>query len=360
MIIENRSDIYYRVKESLNSECKYKESSKKEYFLELILNRIEKIDIFYIESWKAKNSIKLLDGNIAIIVWDINFWKYYEEYLIQVDICKSYNKNITQGVISFMFSFLSKKYDDIYELSSFFKQINTEYSIHGQLKRESHKYINDIVFLSKIFALYHEIGHFKQMENNNEIIPYKNLVLDLFDPIKDSHLSYLKEWEYLVKETVSDIVTGKKNGKYILEEIIADLYAIVQTIKFYQEIFKEEKFQIIVNCLQSYEYISGFQHMFSTISSAWENHNFEIKFGLPLKQHSHDNYVNQLAISRNEIGGHIILFLLKTIYHLNEVDMTKILDDLDKCYVNQTDIINCLANEQFICTAIQEALNMKY
>jgi len=357
MIIKNKDKIYAYIKESLKWDHRYTESTEREYFLELILRRMENIDIYYINSWRARNSIKILD-DAAVIIWDFNFWIYYEKYLVQINNCIINNKNMIQAVICLMTSFLAKKYQDVFKLSSFLEQIEKEYSSTVQCQQGYFKKLKAVVCISKIFALYHEIGHLNQKQNNiKEVKKYQDMLIDLFRGISNYSLTYLGNWEELAKRVASDINKGNNKGKDILEEVVSDIYAVVQTIKLYKELFNIDHFQAINECMQAYEYISGFQHMFSTINLAWENHNVEIKFGLPLRYHVLDNYINELGVARNEIGGHIILFVLKIIYHLKEKDVLQIVDNMDKCYINNASVINCLADEQFIYTAIQDALS---
>ena len=356
MITENREEIYSYVKESLKWDHKYTECLNREYFLESILRNIKNMDIYYINSWKARNSIKILK-DVAVIIWDMTFWRYFENFLAQVYLCKIGNKNLTQEIICFMTSFLSDKYQDINKLSSFLAQINNQFGTGVQHQQEHDDQQERIIFLSKIFALYHEIGHLEQRKNNSEIKMYHDMLMDMFGVINNNALTYLKDWEKLAKNATSDIIEEKGKGKAILEEIVSDVYAIIHTIRLYKKLLKIDHLQAINECMQSYEYISGFQHMFTTINSAWENHNIEIKFGVPLRCHEFNNYVNQLEITRNEIGGHVILLILRNIYNLNKIDLLQIVNDMDMCYINNTSVINCLANEHFICTAIDEAFH---
>ena len=124
----NRISLATEFKNSLKKERIYYESDHTDEFIDKIIKDMEHINIYYIYSNKASNSIKFW-GEDAVIIWDLNYWKLFQKYLLQVENCKRFNKNLIQGIIGIISEFISDKYKSISEISMFVKQISDIYGV---------------------------------------------------------------------------------------------------------------------------------------------------------------------------------------------------------------------------------------
>lgn len=359
MIIENKEQIYSRLKISLERERIFIESNQRERILDIILNRMDYIDIYYICSNKASNSIKFFGTN-AVIVWDMKYWQCFKAYLIQVENCKQLNENIVQGIICEISAFLSEKYKNIYNISSFLEQIKSKFGVALQLSQEHYKKIYNIIFISKLFSFFHEIGHLEHYKKNSiEIKNYQTLVLTLFNAIKNNEFTFLGVWADLGRQTISHITTRKEEvDKDILEELVSDIYSMVHTVKLYKKLININEFQVICDCMVAEEYISTFQNMFSAVNKAWDAHYVEMKFRTTIRKQNANQYINKLAIVRNGIGSLILVFIVQQVFQLDEEQCNLLLEYTDKNHVDNTDVIACLADDEFICTMIEEAFQV--
>lgn len=356
MIRENREKVYLELKSSLKRERNFCESNQRERTLDQILNNMDNVDIYYICSDKALNSIKFFGEN-AVIVWDIKYWHYFEEYLMQIHNCRQFSKNIVQGISCVVSGYLSEKYKNIRDISCFLGQIRTVFGIELQSPQEYSKKVYDIIYISKLFSFFHEIGHLEYHKGDNaEIESCQEIVGMLFSAIKNKKLSYLGEWADLGREISLRILANKGFvEETILEELIADIYAIIKTVKLYKKITGANEFQTISECMIAEEYISTFQNMFSAINNAWDAHYVEMKFGFPIRKRNINTYINELAVVRNGIGNLMLVFVVQKVFCLNKKQCDFLLERIDENYIDNKDIIECFANEEFICAAIEEA-----
>lgn len=356
MIKKNRQKIYSELKTSLQRERVFNESRQRESILDKILKNLENLDIYYIFSNKASNNIRFF-GEDAVIIWDMKYWQYFEEYLMQVYNCRKLNISNIQGIICVISGFLSEKYKNINNISLFLGQIKSTFQVKLKYSQEYYKEVYNIMYISKLFSFFHEVGHLEYYKKNNiEIKACQELALTLFNAIKDNKLNYLGAWAELGQQTISSILFKKSEvEKAMLEELIADMYAIINTVKLYKKLRNTNEFQAICNCMIGEEYISTFQNMFTAINKAWDAHYVEMKFGLPVKTRAADTYINELAIIRNGIGSLMLVFVVKKIFHLDNVHCNLLLEYIDKNHIDNEGVISCLADDEFICTAVEEA-----
>lgn len=354
MIKENREKIYSELKISLERERIFSDSDQKEKILDTILEKMDHIDIYYIYSNKASNSIMFLE-NAAIIIWDMNFWKCYENYLMQIENCKRFNKNTTQGIICVITEFLSNKYKNIPKISSFLIQIPNEFGIEVQSSHEYYDEVHSIIQICKLFSFFHEIGHLEHYKKNSDRIKAcQELVLNLIGTVDEVDFLSLGEWSDLAWKSVCLIREKKENQ--ILEELACDVFAVMNMINYYKTLNNGNNFQLACRCVKAIEYILTFQNMFNAVNQAWDSHYIEMKFGFPVRKKDVNNYVNELAMARNGLCSLILVIVVYNMLNIAKCDREKLWEYRDKNHVDNEDVISCLANEDFICEAIEDAL----
>ncbi len=353
MIKENREKIYSELKISLERERIFSDSNQKEKILDMILEKMDHIDIYYIYSNKASNSIMFLD-NESIIIWDMNFWKCYENYLMQVENCKRLNKNITQGIICVVSEFLSDKYKSIPEISSFLKQIPDEFGIEIQFAEKYYDKIHSSIQMCKLFSFFHEIGHLEHNRKNSDRIKVcQELVLNLLDAVDEKDFLPLGEWSDLGWESVCLI--REKKGNQILEELVCDVFAVMNMINYYKTFSCTNDFQLACECVISVEYISTFQNMFNAVNQAWDAHYIDMKFRLPVRKKEANHYVNELAMARNGLCSLILVIVINNMLNIAKCDREKIWEYRDNNHIDNEGVFSCLAADDFICGAIEDA-----
>lgn len=353
MISKNKEKIYSELKTSLKRERTFEESSKRKIFLDQILYSMEHIDIYYIYSKKASNSIRFFEKD-AVIVWDMKYWQYFEKYFMQVENCKHSNNNIIQGIIGVISEFLSEKYENIPKVSLFLKQIPEMFGIKLQASHKYYDYVHYIVEISEVFSLFHEIGHLEHYkEESDKIKACKELVLDMFDTVDESAFIPLGEWASLGWESIC--IIKEKKGDKILEELACDVFATMNMIDYFKRYSIKDTFQLACDCVIAIEYISTFQNMFNAVNQAWDSHYTDMKFGIPVRKEEVDHYVNELAMARNGLCSLILVIVIQNMLHLDKESCEKLWEYRDKNHIDNTEVISCLADDGFICTAIEEA-----
>ena len=353
MIRENREKIYSALKISLKRERIFSDSNQKEQILDTIIAKMDHIDIYYIYSNKASNSIKFIE-NDAIIIWDMSFWKCYENYLIQIENCKRFNKNIIQGIICVVSEFLSNKYKSIPKISSFLIQIPNEFGIEIQFSQEYSDKVHKTVQICKLFSFFHEIGHLEYYRKNSDRIKAcEELVLNLLEAVDETDFLPLGEWSDLGWKSVCLI--REKKGSQILEELACDVFAVMNIINYYKAFGDEDNFQLACECVIAVEYISTFQNMFNAINQAWDSHYIEMKFGFPARKKDVNHYVNELAMARNGLCSLILVIVSYNMLNIEKCDREKIWEYRDKNHIDNEVVISCLADDDFICEAIEDA-----
>lgn len=352
MIRENREKIYLELKSALERERKFVDSDQREHALDTILAGMEHIDIYYICSNKASNSISFF-GKDAVIIWDINFWKCFEDYLMQVENCKRFDKNMTQGIIGVISKFLSNKYKSIPKVSSFLIQIPNEFGIELQSPQEYYDKVQNITQIGKLFSFFHEIGHLEYYRKNSDRIEAcQELILDLIGAVNESDFLSLGKWSDLGWKAVCLI--KEKKGKQILEELTCDVFAVMNIITYYKSYSKKEDFQLAYECITAVEYISTFQNMFNAVNQAWDSHYIEMKYGIPVRKKEADSYINELAMARNGLCSLILVIVINNMLNINKCDREKLWECRDKNHIDNEDVISCLADDNFICEAIED------
>lgn len=353
MIRENKEKIYSDLKVSLVRERKFVASNQRERILDIILEGMEHIDIYYICSNKASNSIMFFDKD-AIIIWDINFWQYFEKYLMQVENCIRFKKNITQGIICVISEFLSDKYKCIPEVSSFLIQIPNEFGIELQSPHEYYDKVHNITQICKLFSFFHEIGHLEHYRGNiDRISVCQELVLDLIDAVHETDFLPLGEWSDLGWKSVCLIKERKDNQ--ILEELTCDVFAAMNLIDYYKKLGTDDSFQLARECIIAVEYISTFQNMFNAINEAWNSHYTEMNYGLPVRKKDVNPYINELAMARNGLCSLILVIVIYNMLNIEKCDREKLWECRNKNHIDNEDVISCLADDDFICEAIKDA-----
>lgn len=353
MITKNKEKIYSELRTRLRRERTFEESVQRKIVLDQILYSMEHIDIYYIYSNKASNIIHFFEED-TVIVWDMKYWQCFEKYLMQVENCKYSNNNIIQGIIGIISGFLSEKYENIPKISLFLKQIREMFDIKLQ---ESHKYYDDVhnvVEISEVFSLFHEIGHLEQhKEESDKIKACKELVLDMFDAVDESDFSQLGEWADLGWESVC-LIKEKKRDK-ILEELACDVFAAMNMIDYYKRHSIKDTFHLACDCVIAIEYISTFQNMFNAVNQAWDSHYTDMKLGIPVRKEYVNHYVNELAMARNGLCSLILVVVIQNMLQLDKDNREKLWEYRDKNHIDNEKVISCLADDDFICTAIEEA-----
>lgn len=353
MIKNNREKIYLELKISLERERIFSDSKQKEKILDMILEKMDCIDIYYIYSNKASNSIMFLKNN-AIIIWDMNFWECFEKYLMQVENCKRFNKNITQGIICVISEFLSSKYKSIPEISSFLIQIPNEFGIEIDFPQKYYDKVYSISQICKLFSFFHEVGHLEHYRKNSDRIKAcQEIVLNLINAVDEEDFLSLGEWSELGWKSVCLI--REKKGNQILEELACDVFAVMNMINYFKALSNANDFQLACECVVAVEYISTFQNMFNAINQAWDSHYIEMKYGFPVRKKDVNHYVNELAMARNGLCSLILVIVIYNMLNIAKCDREKIWEYRDKNHIDNEDVISCLADDDFVCQAIEDA-----
>lgn len=322
--------------------------------LDSLLLAMDNVDIYYIYSNQCLNSIKFL-GDKAFIIWDMHYWEIFYNYLLQVENCKMNRKNMTQGIIGVISDYLGEKYNKFYEISAFLKSIQSTYGIPIELSLDHCVSIKGKINICKMFSFYHEIGHLEYAKNNSDrILASKELVLELFDSLSRSDFEGLGIWSDLGWKTVGEIRNHKND--LVLEEITSDIFAIILVAEYYKSTQERSGFQLSCDIIVAIEYITTFQNLFNIINRAWDAHIAEMKYNLPVRRHKPDNTVNELEIARNGLGNLIITIVIENMFRLDKRQCSLLWKYRDENHVDNEDVISCLADEEFICIAIEEAL----
>lgn len=350
----NDKELIKKLKVSLNRERTYKESQEKEEVFETFIEQLIDVDIYYIYSNQYLNSVKFIEDK-AFIIWDFSYWDIFKHYLLQVENCKKNGKNIIQGIIGVMSDYLGEKYIKYPPISIFLKSIQATYGIPLELPEEYLISIAGKVNICKIFSLFHEIGHLEYVKiSSNRIAACKELVLDLFNALSQEDFEDLGIWSDLSWKTVDEIRRHKKDS--ILEEITVDVFGIMLVADYYKNNIKRSNFQLSCDIVVAIEYLTTFQNLFNVVNKAWDAHFAEIKYNLPLRKHEIDNAVNEIEVARNGVGNLILVIVIKCMFHLNERQSQLLWKYRDENHIDNREVISCLADEDFICTAIEEAI----
>ncbi len=341
-----------QLKVLLDADRYYQESNLHEELFDSILKSNENINIFYINSNKATNCTYFFDEK-AVIVWDFQFWDFYQEYLYQAESCIINGFNLKQGISAVSAKYISKKYAKIPTLSHFIYQIYTEFNIPVILNEEKKNKIDRIIFLGKVFSFFHEMGHIEYRKKRNELIKsYQEIILKFYSKLPDSFASLYEGWEDLAKSAKRKIANGEADE--VLEEMVCDMFAAGETVAYTQHFFNNDLAGLISDVIIAHDKLISFQALFNAINEAWNNHYAEIKYGITVRTYNIEDRINYLAFDR-EIIGYALPRLIAKFYDL-DIQQIKIIEqnkvkehiDLDEC-------IECMTQNQFISAAIKES-----
>lgn len=347
-----KEDLIRKLRDILDADRYYQESEMREEFFDLILKSNDNIDIFYINSNKATNCTYFFE-NKAVIVWDFQFWDFYQEYLYQAESCRINGFNLKQGVSAVSAKFLSKKYSIIPTLSHFICQIYTEFNFPVVLTEDKKRDIDRRVFLGKVFSFFHEVGHIVYRKNNNELIKiYQEIILKFFNGVPDDFANHYGVWSDIVKLAMKKIADREADD--ILEELVCDMFAAGETIHYTQFLLENNTAGLICEVLIAHEKLTAFQALFNAINEAWNYHYSEIKYGFIPQSHNVEDKINELVFDRNIIGD-MLPTLLASFYEIAEGQMNIISRRIVEEHFNLAEAINCMTQDQFISTAIIES-----
>lgn len=350
----NDKELIKELKLSLKRERCYTEVTERDSVLDSLVFKIDNVDIFYLHSKQCLNSIKFLKDK-AFIIWDAHYWEVFYNYLLQVENCKRNEKNIIQGIIGVITGFLGDKYSNNQDVSAFLKSIQSIYGTSIKLHQDIFISVKGRINICKLFSFYHEIGHMEYVKNNNDtIVACKELVLDLFSSLSKETFDGLEIWSDLGWDVVNEVRNHKRD--LLLEEITSDVYAVMLVADFYKKFPKINKFKLACDIIIAIEYLTSFQNLFNIINRAWDAHFAEIKYNVPVRRHEIDNFINEVEIVRNGIGNLILAIVIQKIFYLDKCQCDLLWKHRDDNHVDNLEIISCLADDEFICTAIKEAL----
>jgi len=341
------------LKKSLRRERTFVEAEQRNKIIDSIVKKIEHVDVFYIRSENPANSVKFLDNDV-IIVWDENYWDIFARYIKCVENCRLTRENVTQGVIVEMADFLGSKYSFCKEIEHFLKQIPEQFSIGAQNK-EDNSVIQLYIQIAQLFSLFHELAHIESYKgNSSQILACRELVLDMFSSLNEEAFTPLGHWGELGKKVAA---LDCEMSEDIFEEVVSDVFAIFQTIDFLNVCYHVSEWKLACYCTMAVDHLLTFQNMFNAISSAWDSHFAEIMFRLPVRIHEIDTYVNDLAMARCGLGSLILVIVIYSKQGLSKEQINNLWEYRDIYHVDNTGVIACLADEEFICTAIEEAFS---
>lgn len=353
MISKNKENLYLELEEDLKKERNYIPNKHKEEILDMILDKTESVDIYYIYSNTYSNSIRFFSEN-AIVIWDMNFWKCFEDYLMQAENCKRLNMNITQGIIAVISQALSHRYENIPEISSFLLQIPREFGIELQSIDKYYDKMHNIVQIGKLFSLFHEFGHMEyRKRNSDKIAVCEELVVDLIGALDKKDFLPLGEWANLGWKSAC-LVKEKKNA-HILEELACDVFSAMNLVDYYKVDSNKGGFRLACECVIAVEYLSTFQNMFNAVNQAWDSHYTEMRFRLAVREKEVDSYINDLAMARYGLCGLILVIVICNMLNVDRRDREKLWGYRDNNHIDNEDVIACLADEDFIREAIEDA-----
>ena len=345
--------IRVRLKESLQRERFFEESNTEDHILNSILKRFKDVDIYYISSSNAKNSVKFFDKT-AVIVWDIQYWDIYKKYVQHAENCRRKNKDATPEIIITMAEYLGGKYSFCGPLSHFLKQIPKRFTIDEDHSATNDAHIELYVQIGKVFSLFHELAHIGTRDGNSEmILSCQELVLDMVGKLKKDDFNGLGYWAEFASISAEKLCMNASED--VIEEVVADVFAMIQTVRYFSSSYSVDKLLLADCCVIAVEYLSTFQNMFNAISHAWDCHYAEIAFGLPVREHEIDTYINELSISRYGLGALILVVIVHSMLKLDTDQRKALWEKRDLYHVNIQSIVDCLADNDFICTAIEEA-----
>lgn len=339
------------LKKSLRRERRYVEIEQRSKIIDTILKRFDHVEVFYIRSENPANSVKFLDGD-AIIIWNLHYWEIFAKYVKCIENCRETRENATQGVIAEMADFLGDKYSFCKDIEHFLKQIPEKFSIGAQSEKDNSE-IQLYIQIAQLFSLFHELAHIESYKgNNSQIMACRELVLDMFGSLREEAFTHLGHWAELGRRVAE---LDCEMSKDIFEEVVSDVFAVIQTIDFLNTGYHVSKWRLAYYCTIAIDHILTFQNTFNAISSAWDSHLGEIMFRLLVRMHKIDPYVNELAMARCNLGSLILVIAIYSKQGLPKEQRNDLWKYRDMYHFDNAGVISCLADEEFICIAIEEA-----
>ena len=332
----------------------YSEVPHREKLLDTIIHSFEFLDVIYTTSPSASNCIFFYDDR-ATIIWDIHFWKCYHAYLYA---CTSYKFDVekrTQSIIAEMSRFISRKYSSISSIKSFTQQLYDRFCLPIDCAPMQVEFISVIIKIGKLFSLFHEIGHIYYKQNRPEMTQKKNYILNMLSAIDKDDLDASDPWTSFIWNSINQIVAGQRED--ILEEIVCDTFSSEETAHVFYKLEDLSQVDSAKAIVIATENLLNFQSMFNSINTAWNNHYAELKYHLHLKSYKPDKEINELAILRNQLGAMINTSLICSLFSLKAEERNHVWSERDAYSVNNKQVINCLADDDFIRQAIADGIN---
>lgn len=328
-------------------------AEEKNTIIEDIAKYQENIELRCIYSIQACNSVRF-DQEQPVIIWDECYWKYFRKYEDTIVTARKNNLNLTQAVISVMSEFLEERFGKFKKLSRFLGQIHEVYGIKDEPDRDSILIIEERTIIAQIFSFFHEVGHVRLWQKNEVAEKSGEIVRSMFSQLRRENFDKLGQWADLSYTMVTEILQGKH--KSLFEELMVDVYAAGKLGVFLENWKHLIGFSQICEALISVEAVLSFQNLLNIVSKAWEQHYTELRFGIPPRQHEVDPHINQIETVRGGLGHILVSVILMKYFNLDQEEQKKAWDICDREHVDNSDVMECLASERFICTAIQEAM----
>lgn len=339
------------LKKSLHREKIFAEAGERSGVIDRILENFKHVDIFYIRSKNPANCVKFLDDD-AVIVWDIYYWEIFAKYLTCVINCRAAGLNVTQGVIAEMADFLGSKYSFCRDVARFLKQIPENFSVETQNPGNPGA-VQLYTEVAQLFSLFHEMAHIESRRGgNSQILSCRQLVLDMFGALKEEAFAHLGHWAELGKRVAKWDCEMPEN---IFEEVVSDVFAAIQTLDFLNAGDLINEWKSASCCTAAIDHLFTFQTMFNAVNTAWDRHLPEIMFRLPVRTHEINPYINELAMARYSLGFSLLVTAICSKQRLSKEQRHNLWELRDTGHVDNTGVLACLADEEFICTAIEEA-----
>lgn len=233
-------------------------------------------------------------------------------------------------------------------------QINQEYGIKKKPDQKIQLITEERTTIAQIFSFFHEVGHVRLWQKTEAAEQLKKIIRSMFSELKREHFDRLGQWAELSYIMAAEIVQGKHQS--LMEELVADIYAAERLQTFLEHRKQLMGFRQICDVLVSVNTVLLFQNLFNVVVKAWEKHYTELRFGLTLKQHEVDQHVNEIETVRGGLGHILVSVVLMQNFGLNHEEREKAWNICGREHINNSEAMECLASESFICTAIREAM----
>lgn len=341
------------IKARLSSERNFIEMQERDTLLDKIINNFDFLDICYVYSSVASNSVYFQDDNKATIIWDDYYWECYRTYLHAAISYQSDTPARTQNVIGEMARFISNKYHSILTISSFVQQIYDQFRMPDKCTPLQEEFIDILIKIGKVFSLFHEIGHIYYKMKRFETTMKKDYVIKMFSALDEGAFDSIDKWSKFSWNSVTKILAGNKED--ILEEIVCDAYSSEEIVHIIYSIENLTPFNSAKAIVIATENLLNFQSMFNAICAAWNHHYAELKYGLSLKSYKPDDEINELAILRNQLGVMINTSLVCRLFSLSKEERENVWIDQEAYHIDNERVVQCFADDDFIRQTIEDS-----